>query len=108
MIKKLVLTLTVMLLLIIPVSAEETDLYKEQYSASGIDEIKDQVPDSARDFLNDFSINLDDSNWVNNLNGENAIKHIIYFIKSGAKAPFKTFGVILALIILSTLITSSV
>ena len=108
MIKKLVLTLTVMLLLIIPVSAEETDIYKEQFDASGIGEIENQIPDSARDFLDDFSINLDDSNWVNNLSGENAIKHIIYFIKSGAKAPFKTFGVILALIILSTLITTAV
>lgn len=106
--KKIILTLIIALLLVIPVSAEETDLYKEQYSASGIDEIKDQVPDSAKDFLNDFSIDLTDTNWVNNLKGESAIKHIIGFIKSGAKAPIKTFGVILALIILSTIITNAV
>ena len=74
--KKIILTLIIALLLVIPVSAEETDLYKEQYNASGIDEIKDQVPDSAKDLLNDFSIDLIDTNRVNNLNGESAIKHI--------------------------------
>ncbi len=108
MIKKIVLTIAFMLCLITPLSAEETDIYKEQFDASGIGEIEDQIPDSAKNFLDDFSINLNDSNWVNNLNSENAIKHIVGFIKSGASTPFKTFGVILALIILSTVITTAV
>lgn len=108
MIKKIVITVTIMLCLITSASAQETDIYKEQFDASGIEDIENEIPDSAKDFLNDFTINLGDSNWVNSLNGENAIKHIIGFIKSGATAPFKTLGIILALIILSTVITTAV
>ncbi len=108
MIKNIVLIIALIFCLIIPVSAEETDIYKEQFDASGIDNIQNEIPDSAKDFLDDFSINLSDSNWVSSLNGENAIKHIISFIKSGASTPFKTFGIILALIILSTVITTAV
>lgn len=108
MIKKLVLITIITLCLIMPISAEETDVYKERLDASGIDELQNQIPDSAKDFLDDFSVDLGDSNWVNTINGEAAIKHIIGFIKSGAKSPFKTFGIILALIILSTVITTAV
>lgn len=108
MIKKIAITLMLMLCLITQVFAEETDIYKEQFDSAGITDIEDQIPDSAKEFLSDFKIELDNSNWVNTLNGESAIKHIIGFIKSGASAPFKTFGIILALIILSTVITTAV
>lgn len=108
MIKKILLTIAIMLCFITVVSAEESDIYKEQFDASGIEEIENVIPDSSKEFLNDFSIDLGNSNWVNTLNGENAIKHIIDFIKSGATTPLKHLGVILSLIILSTIITTTV
>ena len=108
MIKKIVLIIALIFCLIIPISAEETEIYKEQFDASGIDNIQNEIPDSAKEFLTDFSIDLSESDWVNSLSSENAIKHIVGFIKSGASAPFKTLGVILALIILSTIITTAV
>ena len=108
MIKRLILIVVFFLCLVTPISAEEIDIYKEQFKASGIEDIENEIPDTAKDFLSDFTVDIDDSTWANTLNSENAIKHIWGFIKSGAKAPFKTFGIILALIILSTVITTAV
>ncbi len=107
MIKKALIIVLIMLCLIINVSAEQTDLYKEQFSAAGGEELQENIPDSARDFSNEFSIDLSDSGWINGITSENAFLHIWGFIKSGAAAPLKTFGIILALIILGTLITAS-
>ncbi len=107
MIKKAVVTVLIMLCFVTFVSAEETDFYKEQLENSGINEIENYVPDTAKDFLDDFEINLKDNNWVNSLTTENAFLHIWNFIKSGATAPLKTFGIILALIILNAIITTS-
>ncbi len=107
MIKKVALILLIMLCLVTVVSAEETDVYKEQFSASGMDELNDDIPENAKDFLNDYSIDISDSGWANSLSSENAFLHIWNFIKSGAKAPLKAFGIILALIILSALISTA-
>ncbi|MBO5357909.1 MAG: hypothetical protein J6A78_01130 [Clostridia bacterium] len=107
MIKKAALIFLIMLCLITAVSAEETDIYKEQFSASGMDELENKIPEDAKDFLSDFSIDIGDSNWVNSINSENAFLHIWSFIKSGAKTPLKAFGIILALIILSTVISTA-
>lgn len=107
MIKKTLIAVLIMLCLITTVSAEQTDIYKEQFSASGIDELEGYIPDSARDFLNDFSIDMSDSGWINGVTSENAFLHIWNFIKSGASSPLKAFGIILALIILGTVITNA-
>ncbi|MBQ3057348.1 MAG: hypothetical protein IJD00_00160 [Clostridia bacterium] len=107
MIKKVVLTFLIMLCLITAVSAEESDIYKEQFSASGIDELNDEIPDATKELLDSFSIDISDSDWVNSLSNENAFLHIWGFIKSGAKAPLKAFGIILSLIILSAVISTA-
>lgn len=107
MIKRFVLTIVIMLCLTGVVSAEETDFYKEQLQNSGINEIENYIPENAKDFLEDFKIDLNDNAWVNSLTSENALTHIFNFIKSGALQPIKTFGIILALIILSAIISTS-
>ncbi len=105
--KKLLLIILISLILVPSVSAEETDLYKDQLQLSGANELNDYVPESAKDFW-DNSFNLENPDWVNSLSGENAFLHIWSFIKSGAKAPFKIFGIILALIILTAIIQNAV
>lgn len=107
MIKKAVLTFLFMLCFITFVSAEDTDIYKEQLNDSDVNELEDYIPETAEDFLEDFSIDINDSGWVNSLGGENALLHMWNFIKSGAAEPIKAFGIILALIILSTIISTS-
>ncbi len=107
MIKKLIFIILFMLCFITSVSANETDVYKEQLNDSGVNSLDDYLPDTAKDFLNGFNIDISDSGWVNTITTENALTHIFNFIKSGATAPFKTFGTILALIILSSVISSA-
>ena len=106
--KRLVLIFIFMLCFVFTASAEDKDLYKEQFNASGIEEIGDEIPYTAKEFLSDFSIDISDSEWVNSLSGENAIKHIISFVKNGAAPILKTLGIILSLVILSSIITTSV
>ncbi len=105
--KKLLLILLISLIFIPSVSAEEADLYKDQLQISGADELNDYVPESAKDFI-DESFDLTSPDWVNSLSGENAFLHIFGFIKSGAKTPFKIFGTVLALIILTSVIQNAV
>lgn len=106
--KRIILIFLFMLCFIFTASAEDKDLYKEQFNASGIEGINDKIPDSAKEFLSEFTFDISDSNWVNSLTAENALSHIIGFIKKGASSPFKTFGFILALIILNSIITTTV
>ena len=107
MIKRIILIFLIFVCFITTASAEETDLYKDQLEISGADELYDYVPDNVKDYLNEFSIDFNDSDWVNSLTNENAFLHIFGFVKSGAKAPLKAFGIILALIFLASVMESS-
>lgn len=107
MIKKVIVTVIIALLLINVVNAEETDVYRDQLGASGIDELEGSLPDNAKDFLNGYSLDLSDSGWVNSLSSEDFFSHIWSFLKSGCSAPIKCFCVILALIVLSSVITTA-
>ncbi len=107
MIKKLFVALLLAACFILPASAEETDLYKEQLEGSGVNELYDYIPDQTKDYLNDFNIDLNDSGWVNKLSDQNALLHIWDFIKSGASAPLKAFFIILALIFLASVTENS-
>ena len=80
MIKRIILIFLISICFITTASAEETDLYKDQLEISGADELYDYVPDNVKDYLNEFSIDFNDSGWVNSLTSENAFLHI--FIKN--------------------------
>lgn len=107
MIKRLVLAIIIMFCVTGVVSAEETDLYKEQFSALGVEELEDDLPDSAQSFLEELSLDISDSGWVNSLTSEGFFSHVWGFLKEGAAAPLKAFGIILALIVLSSIITTA-
>lgn len=104
MIKRFILIIVIMVCLTTTLSAEETDLYKEQFSASGVEELEDVLPENAEKFLNGFSLDIGDSGWVNSLSSENFFSHIWNFVTSGAAEPLKAFGIVLALIVLSSII----
>ena len=107
MIKRIIICFLIFLCFITTVHAEEADLYKDQLEISGADELYDYVPDNAKEYLDEFSIDFHDSGWVNSLTSENAFSHIYGFIKSGAKAPLKAFSIILALIFLASIIENA-
>ncbi len=107
MIKRIIATTLILFCFFITASAEETDLYKEQLEISGAGDLENYIPDNAKDYLNEFSINLNDNEWVNLINTENSFLHIWEFVKSGALAPIKSFGIILALIFLSSVMENT-
>ncbi len=107
MIKRIILLVIIFSFFVITASAEETDIYKDQFEISGAEKLYDYVPDKTQEYLNEFSVDFSDSNWVNTLTTENAFLHILNFIKGGALAPLKAFGIILALIFLASVMENS-
>ncbi|MBR6564055.1 MAG: hypothetical protein IKK71_01255 [Clostridia bacterium] len=104
MIKKIICFLFIFLLFTINVSAEETDIYKEQLEKSGALELEQSLPPDVKEYLNQAEIDINDYTWVSHLKTENVFSHIWNFIKSGFKAPLIALGSIVAIIILNSIL----
>ncbi len=107
MIKRIVLTLIFVILFSVSVNAEESDIYKEQLEISGADELSDSLPPEIQQYLEEYSIDISDYNWVNNLNYQNVFSHIWSFITGGAKNQLATFGCVLGVILISAALTDN-
>lgn len=104
--KFFLLFLLMIFTLSVSVSAEE-DFYTEQYKNSGAEDIADSLPDSTRRYFQENGIDPSDYNWVNSLSAEGVFGHIWGFIKSGAKAPLRSGGAIIAIILISAALASA-
>jgi stage III sporulation protein AE len=104
MIKKIICFVFILLLFTLNVSAEETDVYKEQLEKSGALELEDALPQEVKEYLGDNGIDLNNYDWVNNLKTENVFSHILSFIKGGFKAPLIALGSIVAIILINSLL----
>ena len=104
MIRKIFVTVIIMMLFTLPASAQEInkdEFYRNQYKTSGADSLKEQLPEGAKDFLQENNINPENSDWVNELSAKNVFTHILGFFKSGLKQPLLAGGAILAVILVS-------
>ena len=101
MIKKILLVLFLIFIFSINVNAEENDIYKEQLEISKADELSDTLPHNIQEYLEQYSIDLSDYNWVNNIGYQNVFSHIWYFLSGGAKTQLASFGCVLGIILLS-------
>lgn len=63
----------------------EDDYYLQQYKNSGIESLDDQLPQGAKDLIDEFDIDLSDPDFVNNISAKNIFSHIFSFLKSGLK-----------------------
>lgn len=86
------------------VSGEE--LYREQYEIIGADEIKESLPEETKKYMEENGIDPSESDWVNSFDTQSVFKHILAFIKSGAKSPLAAGGGILAIILISAAVVS--
>lgn len=107
MVRKIVCFLVVLFLFSLPVSANEGDIYFEQYNESGASELEQALPDSVRDFLGENDLVLQDEGWVNNLSAESVFSHIIDFVKSGGKTPLAVTISLIGIILISALISNN-
>ncbi len=99
MIKKIVIVIFISILFSLNVSAD--DLYKEQLEISGANEINETLPDKIQEYLEEYSIDISDYNWVNNLDYNNVFTHIWDFITKGIKKHLATFSCVLGVILIS-------
>lgn len=107
--KKILLSIIISALFIIPVSAAETqeEFYRQQYELSGADEISDYLPEDTEEYLQKKGIDLENEDWISAVTPENVFMHIFSFLKSGAKLPFAAGAVILAVILISATLTAN-
>lgn len=104
--KKIIFTILFSILFILPVSAQETSYYSEQYEMSGIEEIKEYIDEDALRFLEENGLSPENEGWVNSLNAENIFSHIWDFVKNGAKGPSRAAAFILSIILITAAVTS--
>ena len=104
--KKLVFIILFSFLLALPVAAQDTDYYKEQYEMSGVEEIKQYIDEDSLDFLEENGLDPQNPTWVNSLNTKNIFSHIWEFVKSGLRVPVKAGAAILSVILITAAITS--
>lgn len=105
MIKRIITVIIISVLFAFPCGAE--DLYEKQYNETVGDKIFEGLPDDARDFLEQNELIPDNSEWALNITPGNAFSHIFSFLKKGIKAPLVSCFSILAIIIISALVTSN-
>lgn len=98
--KKIIIVLVLLFVFAMPVSASD-DTYTAEYEASGADELSSYLTDDAKKYFYENGIDPADSDWVQNLSAENVFSHILTLFGSGIKAPLKSAGVALGLILLA-------
>ncbi len=97
--------ITVLIILIFTFSvtvsaADIEEFYTEQLRSSGFEDVHDSLPDEVRDFFENNHIEIDDADWVSDIDTENAFKMIWSFVVSGGKTPLLALGEIVAIIII--------
>ncbi len=107
MIRKIIVFMILFLALSFCVSAEETDIYKEQLENSGMDELIEGLPSEIQDYLTENGVDISDYNWVNNLDYTNVFSHIWGFLAGGIKKHLATFACVLGVILLSAALNSN-
>lgn len=102
MIKKIFVTIIFILIFSITISAQEKDIYSEQYDLSGAEEITEALDEKTKEYLDEFQIDPKDYNWVNNLSYQNVFLMIITILKTGAKTPITVGLTILSIILITS------
>lgn len=106
MLKRITVIILFLLVFTLPVSAQENDIYNEQYESIGADDIKYSLPEETRQFLYENGIDPSDYNWTDNLSSENVFAHIWNFITKEIKKPLSVCAACLCIILITAAITS--
>ncbi len=107
MVKKITTFFAVLLIFSFTVCAEESSIYSEQYKNSGVEDLKEALPEKTKEFLSGNDLNPENEDWVNNLSVENVFSHIWGFVKSGGKTPLAVTFSLIGIILISALISNN-
>lgn len=110
MIRKILCITFICFIFAIPVKAEENyqnEFYQEQYENSKADELENYLPDETKEFMRENGIVPNGDDILENITTENVFLHIWEFLKGGIKTPFACGGAVLAVILISAVISAS-
>lgn len=98
--KRILFIVFLALLFACPVAAQGDDPYREQYEASGAEELQGLLTEEARDFFSAFEIDPEDPDWVNKITAENIFSRIGDFLRDGGRGPMRAAAQMLGIIVL--------
>lgn len=106
--KKLIIFAAVFLLLAsassLSVTAQEEEIFKEQYQNSGADELYDMLTDDAKSLMDELGASPESYDWQKVLQPKNVFEIIGDLIRNGAKAPFSAFGVMVVMLVAASVV----
>ena len=101
------LLLIIILFFIFSIAAHsETTVDKDLSDAIGTEDIKASLDDKSLEFLDQYGITPDSTDWVDNLTAQNVFMHITEFLKSGMKRPLKSGATLIGIILITSAITA--
>ena len=104
--KKIILCISLISLLIVPVSAKENEHYKEQYEASNAEKMEQYLSDETKSLLEELKIDISDYGSLKAPEFKSIFKVIFDCITKGIKTPFITalssVGIILIFSLINT------
>ena len=107
--KKIIIILLFILAFAVRANAQETDVndyLKEQGELLGVEGLSDNLPEEIKSYYDENGINPMDGDWINTIEKEGVLSHIGGFLKNGAKIPFSSAGLILAVILTNAAINT--
>ncbi len=108
---KRIIALIIILMCVCSVNTRaESDSYKnfidEQAELSGADRLNEALPQDVQDYFDSSDISAGENDWIKNLSVGGVLKGIWKSIKSKITTPLATMGLILAVILISSIISA--
>lgn len=103
--KKIIITVILLLLMAIPVSAQDS-LYNEQLENSGAKELEELLPEEARDILGSLQIDIADNDMGDKISVKGVFSFLWEQIKQGGKAPARTGLTAISLMVITAALCS--
>ena len=103
--KKLVLIILLMLIISLPVSAnEQEDMFREQLRSSNAEELWDDLPTETRSFLEQLGITELTPDSITSISPNNVLNNLIALLAAQSGGPMRSMGILMGSIVLFALV----
>lgn len=103
--KRIAIFITILLLLILPVSAEDDihSIYKDQWDSSGIESVWDVISPETQEWLRSFGISDFSSVDLTDQSPQTVMDHLQKMVSAEAVGPLSTLGLLIGILIICAL-----
>lgn len=102
--KRCLLTVMVVLLLILPVSASTTELYREQAAAGGAEELTEVLPSDVQDLFRQQGWDTLDPETYTSLSFNQVLNSLISLVNTQKSGPLEALSVLVAVVAVTALV----